>query len=63
MYDYEENVKINPNLKKTIKGLSPNMPLGKIGKGIESYSKLDDPKVSPISNFFCKGYMDIKEEV
>ena len=39
------------------------MPLGKIGRGIESYSKLDDPRVSPISNFYCRGYMDIKEEV
>jgi methionine aminopeptidase len=63
MYEYAEKSKVNPSLKKSFKGLSPNMPLGKIGRGIESYSKLDDPRVSPISNFYCRGYMDIKEEV
>jgi hypothetical protein len=63
MYDYEEKRQVIPHLKKPLKGLSPNMPLGKIGRGIESYSKLDDPRISPISNFFCRGYMDIKEEV
>lgn len=63
MYDYAEKSKVNPALKKSLKGISPNMPLGKIGRGIESYSKLDDPRISPISNFYCRGYMDIKEEV
>ena len=63
MYDYAEKSKVNPALKKSLKGISPNMPLGKIGRGIESYSKLDDPRISPISNFYCRGYMDSKEEV
>jgi hypothetical protein len=35
------------------------MPLGKSGRGIESYSALKHPEVSPISNFFCKGYTDL----
>ena len=36
--------------------VSPNMPLGKYGLGIEGYSALGNPEASPISNFFCKGY-------
>ena len=36
--------------------VSPNMPLGKFGMGIEGYSAINNPEASPISNFFCKGY-------
>ena len=39
------------------------MPLGKIGRGIESYSALHNPKITPISNFYCRGYMDINDEM
>jgi len=45
--------KANSNGKTTV---SPNMPLGKHGLGIEGYSALNNPEASPISNFFCKGY-------
>lgn len=37
------------------------MPLGKYGMGIEGYSALNNPEISPISNFFCKGYQDNKK--
>lgn len=40
--------------------ISPNMPQGKSGRGIESYSALKDPETSPISNFFCKGYTELQ---
>jgi len=36
--------------------ISPNMPGGKEGLGIESFSSLANPKASPISNYFCRGY-------
>jgi len=37
------------------------MPTGKAGTGIESYSSLRNPKASPISNYFCKGYNHLQK--
>ena len=37
------------------------MPDGKAGRGIESYSSLHNPKASPISNFYCRGYRQIQK--
>ena len=37
------------------------MPLGKSGRGIESFSALKDPGSSPISNYFCKGYSQLQQ--
>lgn len=35
------------------------MPLGRVDKGIESFSALDNPRASPISNYYCKGYKHV----
>ena len=48
-------------LKSKMTILHPNMPSGKVGTGIESYSSLFNPKASPISNFFCGGYKSIQK--
>jgi hypothetical protein len=37
------------------------MPNGKAGMGIESFSSLNNPKASPISNYFCKGYINLQK--
>ena len=64
LIQHKERILNNPDLLKTPAGrgegakttVSPNMPLGKYGMGIEGYSALNNPEASPISNFFCKGY-------
>jgi len=63
MHDYYEKLKVDPSTRrhKHFQGCSPNMPLGKIGHGIESYSALGNPKISPISNLCCRGYMDVND--
>ena len=39
--------------------VNANMPLGKTGQGIESYSSLDNPDSTPISNYYCQGYKEL----
>ena len=48
-------------LKSKMTILHPNMPSGKVGEGIESYSSLFNPKASPISNFYCGGYKSLQK--
>ena len=63
MHAYYEKLKVDPSTRrhKHFQGCSPNMPLGKIGHGIESYSALNNPKMSPVSNLCCRGYMDLND--
>lgn len=37
------------------------MPLGRAGTGIESYSALNNPTTSPISNYYCRGYSNMND--
>jgi hypothetical protein len=45
MFEYFEKLKADPNTRrpKHLQGNSPNMPLGKNGRGIESFSALGNP--------------------
>lgn len=63
MYQFYDMAKRDPNLMKAspYKGSAPNMPHGRVGNGIESFSALNNPRASPISNYYCKGYREVND--
>ena len=59
MKNHKENLASTQKLDASV--LIPSMPGGKDGEGIESFSTLCNPKVGPISNFFCRGYHNLQK--
>lgn len=57
MYEqYEGNLPLNRSFKSDF--LNPMLPNGRSNKGLESISNTSNPKISPISNWYCRGYQD-----